>query len=64
MRCVVCHQVATDFWEFIEAIVCEACVRSNPDLLHNYTLHLYDENENRLDEVVSANMIIDVRRYK
>lgn len=62
MRCIECNYLAKDFWEFVEAVVCEDCILDNPVILHKYHLYLYDENEKRLDDMVSANMVIDVRR--
>jgi len=53
-----------DFWEFCEGVVCEDCVLDDPVILHKYNLYLYDENDEKIEGVVSANMVIDVRRYR
>jgi hypothetical protein len=64
MRCLECKQSVRDFWEFCEGIVCEDCVLDDPVILHKYNLYLYDENDNRLEDIVSANMVITVRRKR
>jgi len=64
MRCLECKESVRDFWEFCEGIVCEDCVLDDPVILNKYNLYLYDEEENRLEDMVSANMVIEVRRYK
>ena len=64
MRCLECKETVRDFWEFCEGIVCEDCILDDPMLLYKYNLYLYDENDNRLEDMVSANMVIDVRRRR
>tara|TARA_R100001510_G_C7584626_1_gene156391 strand:- start:205 stop:399 length:195 start_codon:yes stop_codon:yes gene_type:complete len=64
MKCIECNQLVKDFWEFCEGVVCEDCVLDDPVILHKYNLYLYDENGKKIDGAVSANMVIDVRRYR
>ena len=64
MRCRECEQPVRDFWEFCEGIVCEECILADAMLLYKYNLYLYDENDNRLEDMVSAKMGIDVRRRR
>tara|TARA_R100000808_G_C2091759_1_gene111909 strand:+ start:521 stop:751 length:231 start_codon:yes stop_codon:yes gene_type:complete len=64
MRCLECKQPVRDYWEFCEGTVCEDCVLDEPIILHKYNLYMYDENDKKIEGVVSANMVIDVRRKK
>ena len=64
MRCLECKQPVKDFWEICEGIVCEDCVLDDPVILHKYNLYLYDENDKKIEGIVSANMVITVRRKK
>ena len=64
MICLECKEPVRDFWEFCEGIVCEDCVLDDPIILNKYNLYLYDEEENRLEDMVSANMVIGVRRKR
>ena len=64
MKCIECNQPVKDFWEFCVGIVCEDCVLDDPVILHKYNLYLYDENGKKIEGLVSANMVIDVRRYR
>jgi hypothetical protein len=62
MICGECVNTVDRYWEFVEGIVCESCIARDPDLLHKYNLYLYDEDGNVMGGVVSANMVIGLRR--
>jgi len=58
MRCIECNGEQTEYWEFVEGIVCEPCLMADLDILHKYNLYMYDESGIELEEMVSANMVL------